>query len=90
MITRKRYKSDEQTPVYHHHITIDGKSLSRNQECTLERGIGYAAGRYRFQYAEHLPDGRWCLHFFGPSRRTKQRYRQVWREGAAIRTVHKG
>jgi hypothetical protein len=90
MITRKPYVSDEPTPVYHHDIVIDGMSLSRNQECTLERGIGYPAGRYLFQYAEELPNGEWVLTFFGPSRRARKRHRQVWRSAAAVRTIHQG
>lgn len=89
MQARKPYRSDEPQPEYHHHITIDGKLLSRNQEATLERGIGYPAGRYTFQYAEERPDGQWCLMFFGPSRRSKQRYREVWRSGAAVRVIHR-
>lgn len=89
MQSRDPYQADEPQPVYHHHITIDGKLLSRNQEATLERGIGYPAGRYTFQYAEQLPDGQWCLTFFGPVRRSKQRFRQVWRSGAAVRTIHR-
>jgi hypothetical protein len=86
---RKAYRPDEPGPVYHHHITIDGKLLSRNQLATLERGIGYPAGKYAFQYAEERPDGQWMLMFFGPVRRSKQRYREVWRNGAAVRTVHR-
>lgn len=90
MQSRKPYRSDEPQPVVHYNITIDGKLLCRNGEATLERGIGYPAGKYRFQYAEELPDGQWLLVFYGPSRRSKQRYRQVWRNGAAVRTVHRG
>jgi hypothetical protein len=89
MIKRQAYEPDEPQPVYHHAITIDGKLLSRNQLVTLERGIGYPAGKYRFEYAEERPDGDWCLTFFGPVRRAKQRYRQVWRHGAAVRTIHR-
>jgi hypothetical protein len=73
----------------HYVITIDGKRLQRNQEATLERGIGYPAGRYKFEYAEERPNGQWCLVFFGPVRRSKQRYREVWQHGAAVRTIHR-
>lgn len=89
MITRKPYKSDETQPVFHHSITYDGKLLQRNQLCTLERGIGYPAGKYRFQYAEETADGRWCLTFFGPVSRAKQRYRLVWPQSDAVRTIHR-
>lgn len=88
VIARRPYESDELQPVIHYEIEINGKPLARNQEATLERGIGYAAGRYRFQYAEERPDGQWCLMFFGPVRRSKQRYRQVWHSAAAVRTIH--
>ena len=74
--------------LYHYEVILGGKLLQRNQECTLERGIGYAAGRYRFQYAEQV-GGRWLLVFFGPSRRSKQRYRQVWHPSDAVRTIHR-
>lgn len=89
MQARKPYVSDEPQPTYHHAITIDGKLLCRNQEATLERGIGYPAGRYVFQYAQERPDGQWCLTFYGPVRRTKQRYREVWRSAAAVRVIHR-
>lgn len=88
MQKRDRHPGEPQ-PTYHHHITIDGKLLSHNQEATLERGIGYPAGRYKFEYAEQCDDGQWCLVFFGPVRRTKQRYRQVWRQAAAVRVIHR-
>jgi hypothetical protein len=87
--TRKPYVADEAAPVYHHAITIDGKLLCRNQEASLERGIGYPAGRYVFQYAQERPDGQWCLMFYGPVRRSKQRYREVWKFGAAVRVIHR-
>jgi hypothetical protein len=51
--------------------------LKTNQEVTLERGIGYPAGRYRFCYAEQRGPV-FMLMFFGPTRRAKQRYREVW------------
>lgn len=88
MITRKPYDSLSPQPVIHYEVEVGGKPLARNQEVTLERGIGYAAGRYRFQYAEELPDGRWLLMFFGPSRRAKQRYRHVWHTGV-VRVIHR-
>lgn len=89
MNEKKAYISDEPVPVVHHAITVDGKLLSRNQEATLERGIGYPAGRYKFQYAFEGADGQWCLMFYGPSRRRKQRYREVWRNGRAVRVIHR-
>jgi len=87
MNQKERYVSDQPVPEHHHSITVGGKRLNVNQEVTLERGIGYPAGRYRFCYAEQH-DGDFMLMFFGPTRRTKQRYREVWYDGAAVRTVH--
>ena len=89
MITRKPYESDEPQPAIHYEVTVGGKLLCRNQEVTLERGIGYPAGRYRFDYAEELANGTWCLVFFGPVRRSKQRYRHLWRDGSAVRVIHR-
>jgi hypothetical protein len=87
VITRKPYVSDAPQRAIHYEIEVGGKPLARNQEATLERGIGYPAGRYRFQYAEEHPQG-WCLMFFGPVRRAKQRYRQVW-DTCQVRTIHR-
>jgi hypothetical protein len=89
MITRQPYKSAEAQPVIHYEIEVGGKPLARNQLVTLERGIGYPAGKYRFQYAEDHRDG-WCLVFFGPVARSKQRYRQVWERWTdQVRTIHR-
>jgi hypothetical protein len=88
VITREPYKNDEAQPTYHHCITWDGKLLQRNQLVTLERGIGYPAGKYRFQYAEERTD-QWCLTFFGPVSRSKQRYRTVWEHSDEVRTIHR-
>lgn len=89
MNQKKHYVSDEPVPIHHHTITVRGKQLKTNQEVTLERGIGYPAGRYRFCYAEQRGPV-FMLMFFGPTRRTKQRYREVWNDSAAVRTVHHG
>lgn len=85
---RRKYKPKEPTSEFWHEVEIDGKVVVRGQECTLERGIGYPSGRYRFQYAEVRPDGEVMLMFYGPSRRSKQRYREVWRNAAAVRQIH--
>lgn len=89
MIPRKPYETDEPQSEIHYEVMIGPKLLCRSQEVTLERGIGYPAGRYKFEYAEELPGGQWCLHFFGPVRRSKQRYRQVWRDASAVRVIHR-
>lgn len=89
MTDRKPYETDEPQPEIHYEITVNGKPLRRNQEATLDRGTGWPAGRYAFQYAELRQDGSWCLVFFGPVRRAKQRYRHVWRSAAAVRVIHR-
>lgn len=87
---RTAYKPDKPQSQYHDNITLGGKLLCRNQEVTLERGIGYPAGRYAFQYAEERPDGQWVLMFFGPTRRSKQRYREVWQHRTdEVRVIHR-
>lgn len=92
---RKPYETDEPQPEIHYEITVNGKSLCRNQECTLERGIGYPAGRYRFSYAECRPDGSWCLVFMRRDRRPNKdgeyewRFRHVWRNAEAVRVIHR-
>jgi hypothetical protein len=85
---RQRYESSEPQPIYHYEVMVGPKLVRRNQECTLERGIGYPAGRYAFRFAEERHDGSWCLTFFGPVRRRKMRWRQVWDIGQ-VRTVHR-
>ena len=80
--------TDEPMPVFHYEVQVNGKPLARNQECTLERGIGYPAGRYKFCYAEEL-DGRWALTFFGPCRRANRRWRQVFDVAGTVRTIHR-
>lgn len=97
MTTRQSCKSDERQPVIHYEVTVGGKLLRRNQECTLERGIGYPAGRYRFQYAEERPDGQWMLMFMRRDRRPDPktgeyawRYREVWESrNGQVRTIHR-
>lgn len=95
MTAREAYKSDEAQPIFHDEITVGGKLLCRNQECTLERGIGYPAGKYRFQYAEERPDGQWMLMFMRRDRRPDPRtgeyswrYREVWNPDN-VRRVHR-
>lgn len=87
MNQKKPYVSDESVPVHYYMITVRDKQLCVDQEVTLERGIGYPAGRYKFCYAQER-DGAFMLTFFGPTTRDKQRYREVW-DYALIRTVHR-
>lgn len=90
MLTQRRsYASSHPQPEFWHEVEIDGTVVVRGQECTLERGIGYPAGRYKFQYAEVCTNGEVMLMFYGPSRRKKQRYREVWRNAAAVRRIHR-
>jgi hypothetical protein len=95
MTARKAYATDERQPVIHYEIEVGGKPLARNQLVTLERGIGYPAGKYRFQYAEEQPGGLWMLMFMRRDRRPDPktgeyawRYRQVWDTGQ-VRTIHR-
>ena len=78
---------DERIPEYQHDVVVGGRRLHRGMEASLTQGIGYPAGRYRFDYAEVTGgDGPILLHFFGPVRRKKQRHRMVL--AAAVATVH--
>jgi hypothetical protein len=86
MNTKSPYRSDEPNPTYLHDIRVNGRRLVEGMEASLERGIGYPAGRYRFKYAEQLADGTLMLQFYGPTRRSKQRYRLARPE--AVTTVH--
>ena len=86
MNKKSAYKSDAPNPTYLHDVRVHGRRLAKGMEASLERGIGYPAGRYRFSYAEQLADGTLMLQFYGPTRRSKQRYRMVRPE--AVTTVH--
>lgn len=86
MNQKQPFKSNEAKPVYLHEVRINGRRLARDMEASLDRGIGYPAGRYLFKYAEQLADGTLMLQFYGPSRRAKQRYRTARPE--AVNTVH--
>ena len=76
-------------------MKVNGRNITKGMEATLTRGIGQPAGRYRFSYGEIDRSGNLVLSFFGPTRRTKQKYRLVhannetgrW-ETDQIRTVH--
>jgi hypothetical protein len=92
---RKSYKVTEPTSTFWHEVEVDGKVMVKGQECELDRVIGHPAGRYRFQYAEVRPDGEIMLMFYGPTaclngkpKRARQRYREVWRNAAAVRRIH--
>jgi hypothetical protein len=61
----------------------------------LDRATGHPVGRYRFQYAEVRVSGEVMLMFYGPvaccngaPSRSRQRYREVWRNAAAVRRIH--
>lgn len=90
---KRPYRSDTPTPTYEHETTISatGKNyhVTRGQEVTLESAINHPAGRYRFEYTEPDKTGT-VLVFYGPIRRTNQKYRRVWpaQQQQLIRTVH--
>jgi hypothetical protein len=92
---RRSYKTSEPTSEYWHEVEIDGTVVVKGDVCTLDRVIGHPAGRYRFQYAEVRPSGEVMLMFYGPvaccngaPSRSRQRYREVWRNAAAVRRIH--
>jgi hypothetical protein len=86
MNQKKPFKSNTPAPVYLYDVRVNGRRLIKGMEASLGKGIGYPAGRYRFSYAEQLADGTLMLQFFGPTRRSKQRYRLARPE--AVTTVH--
>lgn len=73
-------------PNFVHEVTINSRRLTKGMEATLTRGVGYPAGRYRFEYGENLKSGELMLQFYGPIRRTRQRYRLV--APSVVKTVH--
>jgi len=94
MNAKQKYQPEnEAQPVYLHDVTVNGRSLTKGQAATLERGIGHPVGRYQFCYAEDVSTptgGVRLLTFYGPlttgTRERRERYRVVQEE--AIRTVH--
>jgi len=82
--TKPYRNKDEHQPTFIHELKIrhqkseTARTLTAWMEASLERSFGHPAGRYTFKYAEIDTKGNLCLQFFGPSRRTKKRYRTVW------------
>lgn len=77
MNQKRPYKSDEPAPEYLHEVKVNGHQLIKGMEASLAKTSSGIAGEYQFRYAEQLPTGALLLTFFGPVKRTKQRYRQV-------------
>ena len=86
MNQKRAYKTDEPVPVFVDEVTVNGKTLRKGQELTLNKGTNRPAGRYRFEYAEHSTLGQTLLFVYGPIRRTNQRQRMISPE--VIRTIH--
>lgn len=88
MNQKRAYKGGEdEQPEFLYEVTVHGRRLAKGMHASLERGIGHPAGRYEFRYAEaSRKGGEPLLFFYGPVRRTKQKYRQV--TTAMIKTVH--
>lgn len=84
---KRAYKAPGEQPEFVYEITVNGRRLSKGMHASLERGIGHPAGRYEFRYAEPgKSNGEPLLFFYGPVRRSRQKYRQV--VAAAVKTVH--
>ncbi len=89
MNQKRAYKpvGEEEQPVFLYELTVNGRRLAKGMEASLSRAVNHPAGRYRFSYAEPGRNGgEPILFFFGPVRRTKQKYRQT--KPSDVKTVH--
>ena len=85
MNTKKPYRG-EAGPEFTYEVVVNGRKLRKGMQASLIRGVGYPAGRYEFRYGEVGKTGELMLQFYGPVRRTRQKFRLV--TPAAVKTVH--